>query len=137
MLLTAAMPFNFSSPEYLSHHRTRKTQVSPVSRASPAHIISPLDYCNSILYGLPSSELIKLQRVQNAAARLVTSTPRYCHITPILYELHWLPVKFRIDFKLLLITFKALYGMAPKYIADLLNIRKKLKATILYDLMIV
>ena len=66
-----------------------------------------------------------MQRVQNAAARLVTSTPRYCHITPILYELHWLPVKFRINFKLLLITFKALYGMAPNYIADLLNIKKK------------
>ena len=65
-----------------------------------------------------------MQRVQNAAARLVTSTPRYCHITPILYELHWLPVKFRINFKLLLITFKALYGMAPNYFADLLNIRK-------------
>ena len=90
-----------------------------------AFVTSRLDYCNSILHGLPSSELIKLQRVQNAAARLVTSTLRYCHITPILYELHWLPVKFRINFKLLLITFKALYGMAPKYIADLLNIRKK------------
>ena len=71
-----------------------------------AFVTNRLDYCNSILYGLPSSELIKLQRVQNAAARLVTSTPRYCHITPILYELHCLPVKFRINFKLLLITFK-------------------------------
>ena len=90
-----------------------------------AFVTSRLDYCNSILYSLPSSELIKLQRVQNAAARLVTSTPRYCHITPILYELHWLPVKFRINFKLLLITFKALYGMAPNYISDLLNIKKK------------
>ena len=55
----------------------------------------------------------------------MTSTPRYCHITSILYELHWLPVKFRINFKLLLITFKVLYGMAPNYIADLLNIKKK------------
>ena len=90
-----------------------------------AFVTSRLDYCNSILYGLPSSELIKLQRVQSAAARLVTSTPRYCHITPSLYELHWLPVKFRINFKLLLITFKALHGMAPKYIADLHTIRKK------------
>ena len=77
-----------------------------------------------------------LFRVHNAAARLVTSTPRYCHITPILYELHWLPVKFRINFKLLLITFEALYGMGPNYIA-LIYLTLKRKATILYDLMIV
>ena len=49
MLLKAAMPFNFSSLEYLSHHRTGKNRVSPVSRASPAHMNSPL-ICNSKLY---------------------------------------------------------------------------------------
>ena len=66
-----------------------------------AFVTSRLDYCNGLLYGLPNTELIKLQRVQNAAARLVTSTRKYDHITPILRELHWLPVKFRIHFKLL------------------------------------
>ena len=76
-------------------------------------------YCNSIPCGLPNTELIKLQRVQNAAARLVTSTSRYHHITPILYELHWLPVKY------LQITFKVIYGMAPECIKDLLNIKKE------------
>ena len=88
-----------------------------------ALVTSRLDYCNGLLYGLPNTELIKLQRVQNAAARLVTSTRKYNHITPILRELHWLPVKFRIHFKLLLLTFKALHGMAPKYMVDLLVVK--------------
>ena len=87
-----------------------------------AFITSKLDSCNSILYGLPSCELDKLQRVQNAAARLVTMASKSDHITPILFKLHWLPVKERITFKLLLITFKALHGQAPSYISELLNI---------------
>jgi hypothetical protein len=79
---------------------------------------------NKLLYGLPNrTDLIKLQRVQNAAARLVTSTRKYDHITRILRELHWLPVKFRIHFKLLLLAFKALHGMAPKYMVDLLVVK--------------
>ena len=53
-----------------------------------AFVANRLDYCNGLLYGLPNTELIKLQRVQNAAARLVTSTRKYDHITPILRQLH-------------------------------------------------
>lgn len=86
-----------------------------------AFITSKLDTCNSILYGLPTSELDKLQRVQNAAARLVSRTPKSDHITPVLKKLHWLPVKDRIVFKLLLLTFKALHGQAPIYISELLK----------------
>ena len=67
-----------------------------------AFISSKLDSYNSILYGLPVTELNKLQRVQNAAARLISRTPKSHHITPILQQLHWLPVKDRISFKLLL-----------------------------------
>ena len=63
-----------------------------------------------------------VQRVQNAAARLVTMASKSDHITPILFKLHWLPVKERITFKLLLITFKSLHGQAPSYISELLNI---------------
>ena len=63
-----------------------------------------------------------VQRVQNAAARLVTMASKSDHITPILFKLHWLPVRERITFKLLLITFKALHGQAPSYISELLNI---------------
>ena len=71
-----------------------------------ALVISRLDYCNSILYGLPKQELDKLQRIQNTAARLITGTKHYEHIKPALRELHWLPIESRIIFKLLLITFK-------------------------------
>ena len=64
-----------------------------------------------------------LQAVQNAAARVVTLTPRHVHITPILINLHWLPVEFRITFKVLLLVYKALHGLAPSYISDLLNFK--------------
>ena len=84
-------------------------------------VTSRLDYCNALLYGLPETLLQKLQRVQNAAARLVTGTRKYEHITPVLKELHWLPIKQRIEYKILLLTFKALMGQAPEYISDLVK----------------
>ena len=86
-----------------------------------AFVTSKLDSCNSILYGLPGTELDKLQRIQNTAARLITRSKKSEPISPILRKLHWLPVKARITFKLLLITFKALNGLAPVYITELLN----------------
>ena len=95
-----------------------------------AFITARIDYCNSILYGLPDYCINKLQRIQNAAARLICQQSRFCHITPVLFDLHWLPVKFHIEFKILLITFKALEGLAPSYIDSLISI----KSTPQYDL---
>ena len=86
-----------------------------------AFITSRVDYCNSLLYGLPNYQLNKLQRVLNASARLVCNSPTFCHISPLLRGLHWLPVIARIEFKVLLITFKAIHGLAPKYLCDLLT----------------
>ena len=86
-----------------------------------AFVTSKLDSCNSILFGLPSYQIEKLQRVQNSAARLVTRTKKSEHISPVLYDLHWLTVKNRIIFKILLITFKALHGLAPGYLSDLIT----------------
>ena len=86
-----------------------------------ALVISRLDYCNSILYGLPKQELDKLQRIQNTAARLITGTKHYESIKPALRELHWLPIESRIIFKLLLITFKIIHGLCPAYLSPLLQ----------------
>uniref|UniRef100_A0A3Q3FRJ7 Reverse transcriptase domain-containing protein n=1 Tax=Labrus bergylta TaxID=56723 RepID=A0A3Q3FRJ7_9LABR len=86
-----------------------------------ALIFSRLDYCNSLFSGITNKSLSRLQLVQNAAARLLTGCNRRHHITPILASLHWLPVRSRIDFKILLITFKARTGLAPSYITELLT----------------
>ena len=87
-----------------------------------AFITSRLDYCNSLLYGVPDHHVQKLQRVMNASARLIFCAPKHCHITPLLKQLHWLPIRLRIEFKILLITFKVLQGSAPKYLIDLISV---------------
>ena len=85
-----------------------------------AFVTSKLDSYNSLLYGLPKYCIQKLQSVLSAAARLLTYTSQYDHITPVLAELHWLPVEKRIIFKILLLTYKALHSQAPIYISELL-----------------
>ena len=87
-----------------------------------AFVVSKLDYCNSLLYGLPSFFIRKLQHVQNSATCLVNQCPRFCHITPVLRDLHWLPISFRIEFKIMFITYKVLYDRAPIYIQELLQL---------------
>ena len=83
-------------------------------------VMSRLDYCNALLIGIQQDLIAKLQRLQNSAARIVSRTRKYEHITPVLIKLHWLPIKFRIQFKVLLLVYKALNGLAPKYIKELL-----------------
>ena len=64
----------------------------------------------------------KLQRVMNASARLIFCAPKHCHITPLLQQLHWLSIRLRIEFKILLITFKVLQGSTAKYLSNLISV---------------
>ena len=85
-----------------------------------AFVTMRLDSANSLLYGLSQNEIAKVQRVQNTAARLVLCKSRREHITPLLQQLHWLPVEYRAMFKVLLLAFKAMNAMAPAFICDLI-----------------
>jgi hypothetical protein len=80
---------------------------------------SRLDYCSALLSGYLDKALNKLQLVLNTAARILIRTKKCDHITPVLASLHWLPVKARDDFNVLLLTYKALHGLAPTYLSDL------------------
>jgi hypothetical protein len=86
-----------------------------------ALVTSRLDCGNGNLYGLPNFQNYRLQRILNIAARILTLSRPSCDITPILIELHWLPIEKRIEYKILLTTFKATHDLAPQYICDMLK----------------
>ncbi len=86
-----------------------------------AFVISCLDYCNSLYYGINCSSMERLQLVQNAAARLLTGTRKYQHISPILISLQCLPIKLRVEFKILILFFKSLNSLAPVYLTEFLH----------------
>ncbi len=102
--------------------------------SSPSHtsemfwLQKQLEHCNSLYMGIEQSALNRLQLVQNAAARLLTGTKKCEHITPVLSALHWLPVRFRIDLKILLFVFKALNGLAPADLSELIPVHQPSKA---------
>ena len=84
-------------------------------------VTSSLDYGNAVLYGIPQTLSGRLQRVQNCAARLITRTRKREHITPVLCQLHWLTVRYRSHYQILLYTYKAINGSAPVYLTDLVT----------------
>ena len=86
-----------------------------------AYVTSRLDNGNALLFGLPKTLLCRLQRVQNAAARLVSLTGRRDHITLVLHGLQWLAVRQRVIFNVLILTYKALHGVAPQYLSEVLS----------------
>ena len=86
-----------------------------------ALVTSKFDYCNSLLFGATDKSLKKLQRLQNWAARIITFTGKYDHISGVRKDLHWLPIKERIEFKILMFCFKALNGLAPTYVSQMIK----------------
>ena len=99
-----------SSFYYIYNIRRIRKYLSRQSTEILVHAFktSRLDYCNGLLYGVSDCLFNKLQRAQNACARLIFREQKFCHVTPVISELHWLPIKCRIEFKILLITFKIL-----------------------------
>src|SRR6218665_228483 len=104
VLLSFKINISSTSSSYPFHSIRRCLGREVTARLVSALIISRLDYCNSILANLPASTLAPLQRVLNAAARLVMNLGPRDHVTPALYELHWLPIQSRIQFKLCLLV---------------------------------
>ena len=86
-----------------------------------ALVTSRIDSCYALLFGLPNFPIQRLQYVLNSAARVFARSRKFDQITPLLIELHWLPVEQRIIFKILLCTFKVVNGLAPSYLSELLE----------------
>ncbi len=116
----------------MDSHLTFETHVKQLCKTSFFHlsadaeklvhafVSSRLDYCNALLIRIPGKSLHKLQCIQNSAARILMMVRKYGHITPILKSLHWLPVSFRIVYKVSLLTHQCIHGDAPSYLKELL-----------------
>jgi len=112
------------------YHIRQLRCIRPYLDSSTACIIatsivhSKLDYCNSLCYKLPKSQLSRLQQIQNSLARTGVKAPKSCHITAILHSLHWLRITERIEYKLLSLTYKVLTTTQPPYLRNLISIQR-------------
>ena len=79
------------------------------------HLFIPVDFYNSLFYGIPKYSIHRLQKVQNTVVRIVTNFPHFLHITPTLKSLHWLPIFYRINFKIRCIKHRAFSLSEPFY----------------------
>ena len=116
---------NLSKAIYLEirklKHISKFVSNSCLKTLAASFILSRLDYCNALYKNLNKYQIDQLQKLQNFAAKVVMSKSLYDHVTPCLIELHWLPVSFRIDFKIAVLSFKCLHDLAPTYLSDLIE----------------
>ena len=111
--------FHMRNLAQILRYLTRPT----TERVVNALITSRLDYCNSLLFGTSASNINRLQRLQNSVARLVTRQSRRDSAMPILRELHWLPVRHRVSYKIAELTFKALHvDLSPTYLQQCVQV---------------
>ena len=101
---------------HIRHH----LDLDSAKLLATALVSSRLDYCNSLLYGVVDIDLTRLQRVQNQLARLVTKSIPFTRSLPLLHSLHWLPVRFRILFKINLLTYKTPHVKQPVYLHSMI-----------------
>ena len=113
----------FSSCFYHLRHLRQLRYAEPKStmqRLVSALVLARIDYCNSVLAGLPAISDVPLKWVMNAAVRLVAGLGVRDHVTPAMRELHWLSVTFRVQYKLCLMVHSSVNDRSPKYITDVL-----------------
>ena len=117
---------NLSRAIYLEIRKLKQiskfVDESNLKTLATSYILSRLDNCNGLFKNMNNYQFDKLQKLQNFAGKVVLKKSMYDHVTPCLIDLHWLPVKYRVDFKIALPTFKCLNGLAPKYLSDLIEI---------------
>ena len=101
-------------------HIRRHLELDSAKLLATSLVSSRLDYCNSLLYGIADIDVTRLQRVQNQLAHLVTKSPPFTRSIPLLCYLQWLPVRFRILFKINLLTYKTLREKQPVYLHSML-----------------
>ena len=103
-------------------HMSRFVDEQSLKTLAASFILSKFDYCNALFKKLNCTQIQKLQKLQNFAARVICRKSIFEHVTPCLIYLHWLPIKYRVDFKIAMLVFKCLNGLAPSYLSELLEI---------------
>ena len=122
------MNFQINKLTQICFHELRKLSSirslidsNAAQKLASAFVLSRIDYCNSLLFGLQEQQFYKLQKIQNSAARIVSKSRRTSHITPVLRELHWLPVKARVEYKAAIISFNAFNETGPSYLKQCIS----------------
>ena len=115
--------WNLQSIRRISIYNEERQTLSHYNckRCPRSLVLSRLDYSNSLLINVSKMDIGRLQRIQNRAARIVLRARKHDRATPLLKELHWLPVERRISYKVALIVYKCMHKIAPEYLISLLS----------------